>query len=306
MVLTPSSIINDLKVLETDGIKGPLFKDAVHGSIVQVTGDNLGIHGLFGFVESFSARNCCRFCIIEKSEFQTVFCEDDQSVILRTKYMLAEHCHTVQTNPQLPHVYGVKRSCLLNNLQYFNTADNLSVDFMHDILEGVAQLEVKLVLEYFQENLTAKKLTSRIESFNYGYTEKSNRPPAVKLLDGGNDLGLNAIQSWCLLRNMMFASVNVVAADSKYCVFSHPNNWHDHLSEAHHHHQLLKRLFRTRNLLSKHHFMIHYPRCIRNIGPLLHMWCMRYESKHNFFKTQLHPSIHYLPLLKVCNILVQS
>ena len=169
-------IINDLKVLETDGIKVPLFKDAVHGSIVQVTGDNLGIHGLFGFVESFSARNCCRFCILEKSEFQTVFCEDDQSVILRTKDMLAEHCHTVQTNPQLPHAYGVKRSCLLNTLQYFNTADNFSVDIMHAILEGVAQLEVKLVLEYLQENvLTAKGLSSRIESFNYGYTERPVR-----------------------------------------------------------------------------------------------------------------------------------
>ena len=44
-------IINDLKVLETDGIKVPMFKSPVHGSIVQVTGDNLGIHGLFGFVE---------------------------------------------------------------------------------------------------------------------------------------------------------------------------------------------------------------------------------------------------------------
>lgn len=97
-------IINDLKVLETDGVRVPLFKSAVHDSIVQITGDNLGIHGLFGFVESFSAWNCCRICIIEKSEFQTVFCEDDQSMILRTKDMLAEHCHTVQTHPQLPHV----------------------------------------------------------------------------------------------------------------------------------------------------------------------------------------------------------
>ena len=87
-------------MLETDGIKVPLLEDAVHGSIVQVTGDNLGIHGLFGFVESFSARNCCRFCIIEKSDIQSVFCEDDQRVILRTKDMLAEHCHTAQTNPQ--------------------------------------------------------------------------------------------------------------------------------------------------------------------------------------------------------------
>lgn len=74
-------IINDFKVLETDGVKVPLFKNALYGSIVQVTGNNLGIHRLFGFVESFSARNCCRFCILEKSEFQTVFCEDDQSVI---------------------------------------------------------------------------------------------------------------------------------------------------------------------------------------------------------------------------------
>lgn len=62
-------IVNDLKVLETDGVKVPLFKNALYGSIVQVTGDNLGIHKLFGFVESFSARNCCHFCIVERSEF---------------------------------------------------------------------------------------------------------------------------------------------------------------------------------------------------------------------------------------------
>lgn len=53
------------------------------------------------------------------------------------------------------------------------------------------------------------------------------------------------------------------------------------------HHQLFKRLFPDRNLLPKHHFMTHYPRCIRNIGPILHTWCMRYEARHNFFKTQL-------------------
>ena len=44
------------------------------------------------------------------------------------------------------------------------------------------------------------------------------------------------------------------------------------------HHQLFKHLFPTRNLLPKHHFMIHYPRCIRNIGPLLHMWCVMRQS----------------------------
>lgn len=65
-------IVNDLKVLETDGVKVPLFKNALYRSIVQVIGDNLGIHKLFGFVESFSAWNCCRFCLVKRSEFQTV------------------------------------------------------------------------------------------------------------------------------------------------------------------------------------------------------------------------------------------
>lgn len=70
-------IVSDLKVLETDGIKVPMFRSPVHGGIAQVTRDKLGIHGLFGFVESFSAQNCCCFCIIEKCDFQTVFCEDE-------------------------------------------------------------------------------------------------------------------------------------------------------------------------------------------------------------------------------------
>ena len=40
---------------------------------------------------------------------------------------------------------GVKRSCSLNSLKYFNTCENFSVDIMHDILEGVAQYEMKML-----------------------------------------------------------------------------------------------------------------------------------------------------------------
>ena len=57
MILEP--LVNDLKVLETEGLKLPMFKDVIHGTIVQVINDNLGLHGLFGFVESFGAQYCC-------------------------------------------------------------------------------------------------------------------------------------------------------------------------------------------------------------------------------------------------------
>ena len=28
---------------------------------------------------------------------------------------------------------------------------------------------------------------------------------------------------------------------------------------------------------------IHYPSCIRKTGPLIHMWCLKFEGNHNFF-----------------------
>ncbi len=37
----------------------PFSAMTVKGSVFQVTGDNLALHGLFGFVESFSANYCC-------------------------------------------------------------------------------------------------------------------------------------------------------------------------------------------------------------------------------------------------------
>ncbi|XP_036004043.1 uncharacterized protein LOC118566352 isoform X3 [Fundulus heteroclitus] len=36
--------------------------------------DNLGAHSIGGFVESFSATHCCRFCLGERSQFQILQC----------------------------------------------------------------------------------------------------------------------------------------------------------------------------------------------------------------------------------------
>ena len=184
-----------------------------------------------------------------------------------------------------------------------STVENYSVDIMHDVLEGVGQYELKLVLEYVQVNfITAREMARRIESFNYGYSERRNRPPAVKLFDVSNDLGLNAIQSWCLLRNMPLIFGDLVQRDDECwhllmlllqimdIAFSPVVTYGMTIFLKHiivEHHRLFKHVFPSKNLLPKHHFMTHYPRCIREIGPILHTWCMRYEAKHNFFKTQL-------------------
>lgn len=50
------------------------------------------------------------------------------------------------------------------------------------------------------------------------------------------------------------------------------------------HHNMFKTLFPDKKLIPNHHLMIHYPQCIKEIGPLIHMWCMRFEAKHNSLK----------------------
>lgn len=74
---------------------------------------------------------------------------------------------------------------------------------MHDLLEGVVQYELKLVFQYLvnQKYLSLESLSLRIQSFNYGYIERKNRPSGLKMDEASKDLGLNAIQSWCLVRN---------------------------------------------------------------------------------------------------------
>ncbi|KAK0151868.1 hypothetical protein N1851_006762 [Merluccius polli] len=295
-------LINDLKILEMQGIQVPFSDTPLMGSVIQVTGDNLAVHGLFGMVESFSATYCCRFCLTDKTSLQSTFSEDDPDLILCTKELYTEHCDTVAQNPTLVHSFGVKRGCPLNALQFFHSLDNYSVDIMHDLLEGVVQYELKLLFQFasvdtyvrlyirhkflVRDSISVNTLWERIQSFNYGYIERKNRPSAIKVDDGSNDLGLNAIQSWCLLRNTPLIFGDLVDPANSH--------WHVILLLI----QIVnivfspiitdgmtpKSVFTDKTLIPKHHLMIHYPRCIRKIGPLLHMWCMRFEGKHNFFK----------------------
>lgn len=95
-ILAP--VVRDFKVLEREGIEIPLCSAHVRGSVVQVTGDNLGLHRMFGLVESFSARYCCRFCLVEKNDLQTEFSEESSKVVLRTKQTHTVHCQEMAAN----------------------------------------------------------------------------------------------------------------------------------------------------------------------------------------------------------------
>lgn len=53
------------------------------------------------------------------------------------------------------------------------------------------------------------------------------------------------------------------------------------------HHYLFKLEF-GQKLLPKHHFMVHYAAIIKKMGPIVFLWSMRFEAKHNYFKMLCH------------------
>ncbi|KAF1376098.1 hypothetical protein PFLUV_G00227100 [Perca fluviatilis] len=128
-------LVHDLKVLECTGVEVPFADEPVCGTIAQVTGDNLGLHRLLGYVESFNANYFCHFCLVDKQTSQTVFSDDDPRITFRNKALHAQHCNDLMADPTLALTFGVKQICLLNDLQYFNVSDNYAVDIMHDILK---------------------------------------------------------------------------------------------------------------------------------------------------------------------------
>ncbi|KAJ8025046.1 hypothetical protein HOLleu_35140 [Holothuria leucospilota] len=50
------------------------------------------------------------------------------------------------------------------------------------------------------------------------------------------------------------------------------------------HHCHFLRLFPDTQLIPKHHFLLHYPRSIRYLGPLQHYSSMLFEAKHKQLK----------------------
>lgn len=88
-------LVKDLKILETTGVAVPFAEVSVRGTLAQITGDNLGMHSILGFLESFSANYFCRFCLIDKSSAQSVFSEDDPCLTLRSPILNDQHDTTL-------------------------------------------------------------------------------------------------------------------------------------------------------------------------------------------------------------------
>lgn len=68
------------------------------------------------------------------------------------------------------------------------------------------------------------------------------------------------------------------------------------------HRQGLQAAFPDFKLRPKHHYVEHYPELTRRFGPLVHLWTMRFEGKHRFFKRVVHDTHNFKNVLKTLAI----
>lgn len=178
-VLRP--LIDDLVLLEENGVYVEKLGASVKGTVLYVAADNLAAHALAGFQESFIVPKMCRFCMATRDEIQT---KDISSgfYTLRTKEAHDRQVLEVKQDPSKTAQYGVKGGCVLReSLKCFHAIDGFPPDILHDFLEGVVPFELYLFLQDLikKKYISLEILNEAIKDFPYSFTDKTDKPQPV-------------------------------------------------------------------------------------------------------------------------------
>lgn len=304
------NIVKEIKTLETDGIE--MTGENIKGTLVNVSFGNLGGNSCFGFSEGFNANYYCRICTCQKNECQNMTIENKEMSRNKEDYNDLIAVAQANTKIDLTKTKGVKKYCVLNDLNYFHILDNFSVDIMHDIHEGVIPCLLQNLLAYCVNEKVFKidNLQNMIQYFNYGTLSKKNKPSKINL--DRKNIGQSAHQSYCLMVNLPFILIKYqnkllnVWKPVETLLQIMQISFSDKIDEVDLirltslidlHLSSLKNTFKI-DLLPKHHFLIHYPTVIRLMGPVIFMWTMRMEAKHHFFKESVRKKKNFINLTK--------
>ena len=298
----------ELKQLERDyGVTVNINNEdyILRATLLTVCADTLAAHEVLGFLGP-SANLFCRLCTITSNERKN--CPFTRAP-LRDKESHEENLRAVHMNKPAESTTGVWINSVLNELKYFHCTQNFVFDCMHDILEGEAHYDLKLVIAHISSkkefNLNIATLNHRINVFPYGPPEIKNKPSSTLTSDSIRNVSTDhklqerASQTWCLLRIFPFLVSDKVPPEDPYLqhfinlnkineiVFA-PKLRSSMLPYLHeiirHHCEEFRRLFPEEKAINKLHHLTHYPLCIQKSGPLRPLACFKDEAKHAMFK----------------------
>lgn len=259
------------------------------GTLINHSSDNKATHTILGMSEGFNANYYCQHCKMLKRVCRRSTEEDPTLMRTVDDYRIAFADRT-RIYAQIGDAFGMLRYTYLDRINGYNIFRNLTVDLMHDFAEGsipdIIRKFLKRVIQFGV--MTIQAVNEAIVVFDYGFINRNNLPGGIDL---SPSLGLTASQKIVLFlhfplifRNLAnhprlrqyWPAVTSLESALKICLSKT-------ISEA----DLgrLDRLIRFHlnelvvvyqaNLKPKQHFMTHYTRVIREMGPPTTMWTMR-------------------------------
>ncbi|XP_043473837.1 uncharacterized protein LOC122509755 [Leptopilina heterotoma] len=299
--------LEDFKKLE-DGIRLP-SGEIIYFTLSIVFGDNLAVCELCGFKESFVSTHCCRYCMADLQQIRSMIREDE--TLLRTPQEHDRQTREIEVQldeerkKELSKAYGINRRCVLNEL-IGSHATQTTNDVVHDDLLGYCILTTRLLLNNIcLENgyLTLETLNSRIQEFDYGYSQKSSKPSIIKkkhLTNKREGFRQNASQMWQLVTMLPLILCDYVPeACPPYqnfllmlqilCI-----SFGDKISEPMVNYlngvtaeylESFQDIYHI-NLIPKQHYLLHRASRILKFGPVSHFSTIREEAKHQTFKRE--------------------
>ena len=302
-VLRP--FIQDLCSLATKGISINFQgrKQTFKGALLAFLSDNLASNELGGFKLNFSfSFRCCRTCLVTRSGMSCEFNSD--KVIVRSRLTHENQCKMLigPTENHYSKTYGINRRSALLDVNHFPFfSGGLPHDWMHDILEGAAPLEIKLLLKHCisEKFFTLSEYNQALVHFNYGYTENDKPVPIIQShFQSDRPLRSTASQMLLLLQILPFLIGDKVpesdvnwkcyllmrkVVDIVFCPVVTEGMASSLKLIIVEHHTLFRSLYPS-SFIPKLHFLIHYPEQMLQLGPMTRTWTIRHEAKLNFFK----------------------
>ena len=113
-------VIQELTFLQDEGITINLttVEVKIYFDLAIIIGDNLGLHSIFGFNESFRANKFCRFCLIDFNNINNVFKESD--------CILRDVLNYNELSSKDKAISGIKEICIFNKIPGFHVKQSRS------------------------------------------------------------------------------------------------------------------------------------------------------------------------------------
>ncbi|XP_059909523.1 uncharacterized protein LOC132459156 [Gadus macrocephalus] len=159
----------------------------LYGAVIALCGDTLAQHELAGFKEGVGfAYRKCRHCECTFEDMQTSF--DENEFVQRTHAKHIRQCFEIDKastdnlQANLKTTYGINRRSRLIDFPAFDIIQQTPQDIMHVIFEGVAPMEIKLVLKklILSGDIELDAFNSALQNFPYSPLDVRDKPCPIR------------------------------------------------------------------------------------------------------------------------------